>query len=139
MTVGGAVSGSNVFADQSIAGITVGSIADSSVLVGNLADTTALPDAASDFAPNPASSILAFTVKSKAAGAFSDTLVAAANIGKLALGSIVTGNGGSTFGVAAQTIRTASGTPDSGAPLKASKLDDPAGSLVVGDFVLRLL
>src|SRR3712207_7254081 len=48
------------------------------------------------------------------------------------------GNGSSTFGVAAQVIRSVSGATDAGGPIKASNLDDPSGSIAVGDFVLRL-
>jgi hypothetical protein len=136
MTVGGEVANADVHADNSIAGLTVGSIKDSVVFAG--ASGTTLPDSPDDFVNN-AGAILAFAVRSRAAGAFSNTRVAAANMGRVALNSVATSNGGSTFGVAALRIKSISGLNDTGSPLKSSNLDDPAGSKAVGDFVLRLL
>jgi hypothetical protein len=137
VTVGGAVSGSNILADLSIGTVSVGSIADSAVIVGNLS-TTSLPTAASDFG-GAATSILSFTVKSKAPAAFSDTLIAAANLGKVTLSKVATSNSGSTFGVAALAMKSVSATPDTGLPIKQANLDDPSQSVVVSDFVVRLL
>ena len=136
VTVGGAMTGSDVRAEQSIAGLTVGSIADSSVLAGVNGD--ALPDSADDFA-SAAAVINTLTVKSKAPGSFSDTLISAANLGKVALGAVATANGGRVFGVAALAVRSLSGATDAAGPLKGSKLDDVADSVTAGDFVLRLL
>jgi hypothetical protein len=138
MTVGGEMRGSNVLVDDSIRSLTVGTIADSAVVAGNIGGAV-FPDEAADFNPNPGSAILAFSVRGKAAGAFSDTVIAAANLGRVALGPVAANNGGSAFGVAGLTARSVTATPDAGDPIRLSKLDDPAGSVVVGDFVLRLL
>jgi hypothetical protein len=136
MSVGGVMSGSDVRADQSIASLTVGSVTDSLVFAGVNGD--ALPDSADGFT-NDASAINILSVKSRAPGSFSNTRIAAAGIGKLALGAVATSNGGSTFGVAALRIRSVSGATDASGSLKASNLDDPAASVAAGDFVLRLL
>jgi hypothetical protein len=139
VTVGGEMAGSAIRADQSIAGLTVGSIKSSSIFAG--VTGTALPASPDDFTGGAVgtSTIRAFTVKSKASGSFSDTQIAAAQIGKLALGSIVTSNGGAPFGAAGLTIKTVTGLTDTGTAVKAAKLDDPAGSKAVGDFVIRVL
>jgi hypothetical protein len=136
MTVSGELANANIHSDGSIAGLVVGSIKDSTVFAG--VGGTALPDSPDDFT-NGAGAILAFAVRSKAAGAFSNSSVAAANLGKVALNSVLTSNGGSTFGVAALRIKSISGLNDTGSPLKSANLDDPASSKAVGDFVLRLL
>lgn len=137
MTVGGAVSGANILADQSIGAVSVGSISDCAVIVGNLS-TTRLPTAAGDFG-NAATSILSFVVKSKAPAAFSDTLIVATTLGKVSLSTVVASNGGGTFGVAALAIKSLNATPDTGSPIKLAQLDDSSQSIVVGDFVVRLL
>lgn len=135
-TVGGEVANAIIHGHVSIAGLTVGSIKDSYVTAG--VGTPTLPDSPDDF-DNSAGSITSFAVKSKAAGAFANTGLAAANLGKVALNGVATSNGGTTFGVAALTIKSISGLNDTGSPLKSSNLDDPSGSKAVGDFVLRLL
>jgi hypothetical protein len=137
MTVGGAVSGSNVRARQTIASVSVGSITDSLIFAGVDDNATTLPDALNDFAGG--SAIGAFSVKSKAPGAFSDTLIAAETLGKLSLGTVATSNAGSTFGVAGDTVASVSGATDAAGKFKRSALGDAADSLTVGDFVLRLL
>lgn len=139
ITVTGEMAGANIRADQSIAGVTVGSIKGSTVFAGVTGNS--LPASPDEFIGGAAdtSAIRAFSVKSKAAGSFSDTEIAAAQIGKIVLGSIQTSNGGTTFGVAGLTIKSVSGLTDVDTPIKAAKLDDPAGSTAVGDFVIRLL
>jgi hypothetical protein len=139
ITVSGEMAGSNIHADQSIAGITVGSSKGSSILAGVTGN--ALPASPDDFTGGSAgtSTIRAFSVKSKASGSFSDTQIAAAQIGKLALGSIVTSNAATSFGAAGLTIKSVTALTDTGSAIKATKLDDPAGSQAVGDFVIRVL
>jgi hypothetical protein len=139
LTVSGEMAGADIRADQSINGVTVGSVKDSRVFAGVTGNS--LPTSPDEFTGGAAatSAIKAFTVKSKAAGAFSDTEIAAAQIGKLVLGSILSGNGGTPFGASGLTIKSVTGLTDTGTAIKASKLDDPAGSVAVGDFVIRLL
>jgi hypothetical protein len=139
ITVGGEMAGVAFRADQSIARITAGSIKGSSVFAGVIG--TALPTSPDDFTGGAVgtSAIRALKVKSKAGGSFSDTRIAAAQIAKLALGSINTVNGGMSFGVAGLTIKTVTGLTDAGSVVKATKLDDPGSSQAVGDFMIRLL
>jgi hypothetical protein len=135
ITIGGALSGAAIRSEQVIAGLTVGSITDSLVFAGITG--TALPDSIDDF--NPAGEIKAFSVKSKVAGAFSDTLIAAATVGKAALSAIASANAGSPFGLAALSAKSVTGATDVGGPFKKSNVTDPAASIIAGDFALRLL
>jgi hypothetical protein len=139
VTVSGEMSGAKIRADQSIAGITVGSIKGSSIFAGVTGN--ALPASPDDFTGGAGgtSAIRAFAVKSKTAGSFSDTQIAAAQIGKLALGPVLTGNSGTQFGAAGLTLKSVTALTDTGTPIKAAKLDDPAGTQAVGDFVIRVL
>ena len=136
VTVSGAVSGAAIRSDSSIAGLTVGSITDSLVFAGVAGSV--LPDSSDDF--TSPGEIKTFTVRGRTAGSFSDTLIAAATLGKVGLGGpVATANGGQTFGVAGNTIKSVSGSTDAGDSLRRSNLDDPAGSFAAVDFVLRVL
>ena len=137
-TAGGALNGAVIRATGSIASITVGSVADSSVFVGVRDEVTTLPDDPADFV-DPATTLGAFTVRSRSAGSFRNTLIAAGNVGKVNVGTVTTGNNGTTFGVAGLTAKSITGATDAGDRIKASRLDDPSGSQTLGNFVIRLL
>jgi hypothetical protein len=138
LNVVGALSGSAIRAAGAIGSIAVGSVSNSILFAGVRPDVVELPDSIDDF-PGSVGTIKSLNVRSKAPGSFSNTRVAAANLGKAALGAIDTGNGESIFGVAALKIRSVGGITEAGGPLRRSNLDDPASSLAVGDFAVRLL
>jgi hypothetical protein len=100
---------------------------------------SALPTSLADFS-NAAALIGGVSVKAKGGGGFSNSLIAAPTVGKLTLGAIQTANANTPFGVAADRVASLSGVAVGGTGLiRRSRLDDPAGSLSDGDFVLRLL
>jgi hypothetical protein len=136
VTVAGALSDAEISASDTIASVTAGSMAHAAILAG--VSGAPLPAAAGDFT-NPAGVIGAVTVKSKAAGSFSDTIIASDNVGKLSLSTVVTGNAGRTFGVAAQAIKSIAALPDAGGPIRLHNLLTAADSQAAGDFVVRLL
>ena len=134
----GRLNGSEIRTTGNIASITATSAAASTIFAGVRTDVLTLPDSADDFA-NPGASIASITFKGKTPGSFSNTLVAAGVLGKVSLGTITSANGGVSFGAAGLSMKSASGTTDSTGAFKKSKLDDPTGSLVAGDFNLRVL
>ena len=140
-TVNGAVSGLTLIAQTSMNSITVGSISGSTIFAGVSTGTT-LPAAPGDFANN--ASIGSVTVRSKAPAGFASTNIAARQLGKLALGSIQTANGGVAFGIAANTIAslTASDTENHKIKLAGITPTTVAAKLTalgfsLGDFQVR--
>jgi hypothetical protein len=138
MTVGGPLFDAEVRAAGAIGSIVVGSIARSGVFVGVADGVSDLPTSADQFT-NPAATIKTFTVKSKNSGSFTDSVVAGANLGKVTVGLVTTGNAGNALGVAALTAKSATGATDAAGAFKLAKLDDPAGTTTIGDFTIRLL
>ena len=135
-TVGGTLSGSDVRSAGDVMSLRAGRMAGSRVFAGVADGQVALPDSMNDFA-NSAALIRSVSVTSRAAGAFVDTLIAAPQVGSVSLGSIVTGNSGSTFGVSGDAIGTVRGSTATRLSLRG--LDDPADSTTEGDFVTRVL
>ena len=95
-----------------------------------------LPDDAADFAV--LATIKGISVTSKSIGAFSNTLIAASAINKLALGTLTTSNGGTPFGATSSNIKETSVTTDSGKQ-SLKKLDEAGESFDEGDFELRIV
>ena len=138
VTVGGVLDATEVRAEQSIAALTAGRVVATRVFAGVAAGVTTLPGGAGDFA-DPAGRIGAVTVKDKGPSAFASALVAAPALGKLKLGAAsAAGAGQPAPGVAGGTIQSLAASAG-GEALKLSKLDDPAASRMVGEFVLRVL
>lgn len=133
----GSLSGSDIRASGSIAGITAGSLANSRLFAGVRNDLNSLPTQSSDFADLSAT-IRSIAVKGRALSAVSNTLLAAPIIGKLNLGGITTDNGGTRFGIAAMRIDAVSALTSSGV-LSLKRLDSPSQSTTVQDFALELL
>jgi hypothetical protein len=137
LKVAGTLAGSVVRAADTIGRVTAASVRDSRLFAGVSGTVTRLPTSLADFV-NTGAVIGGLTVKR--AGTFSNTIVAAPTIGKLALGAIQTANSGGPFGVAVDRMGIVSGVAVGGAGfVKRSRLDDPSGSLADGDFVLRVL
>jgi hypothetical protein len=72
------------------------------------------------------------------APSFVNSNIAARTVGKLSLGAIQAGNGGVPFGVAGDTIASVTGTAGA-APVRLSRLADPAQSTVQEDFTVNVL
>lgn len=130
----GSLNGSDVRAASGIGTITAGAMTNSRVFAGVQGGVSTLPTSSADFA-NPAASIRSLSVKRL----FSNSLVAAPTIRRASLGNVSSpANNGTAFGVAAQRIQSVSATTPSGR-VRAARLDDPAGSVIEGDFNVRLL
>jgi peptidyl-prolyl cis-trans isomerase A (cyclophilin A) len=100
VTVGGAITGTKIIVAGNITSVTAGALSQSTIYAG-VAQTvtpTTLPAQGSDFA-SPA---LIGSVKVKTST--DATNIAASNLGKLALGTVTTGNAGTPFGLAADNI-----------------------------------
>jgi hypothetical protein len=137
LTVSGAMTGSDVRATGNIGTVRAGSMRDSRVFAGVRSAVTTLPDSADDFAA-PAT-IRSVTVSGRTAGSFSNTLIAASEIGRASLGAVATANNGTPFGVAADRIASVSATGATGDRIRLRALDEPGESITEGDFVLRVL
>ena len=72
------------------------------------------------------------------AGPFSNTVIAAQDLGKMSLGSVTTTNNGTPFGVSADRVASVSATLGSG-KTGLKKLDAPTDSQTQDDFNLRLI
>jgi hypothetical protein len=136
VSVRGAITGATIRSNGDIASVRAGAIQDSAVYAGVRSDLTGMPSAAGDFTGNAI--IRSLSVSGKNPGAFSDSVIAAADLGKVSLGSVTTTNGGTSFGLAADRIASVSSTLGGGSKLTLKKLDDPADSQTQDDFTLRL-
>jgi hypothetical protein len=130
----GSMRGSDVRAASAVGTISAGQMADSRVFAGVQPGVSTLPASPADFA-NAAATIRSVSVKR----GFGNSMIAAPSVGKVSLGPVsATANGGVVFGVAGDRIDAVTGiTPTQ--RLRGRRLDDPAGSMVEGDLVVRLL
>lgn len=113
-TISGAVANSSIDASSAVGKVSFGSFATSRLSSG-LLDTTATPDATSDFGGG--SSITSVTLKGKGADVFSGSSIFAASMGKLALGSFTTGGAASKL-IAATSIASVTGKGPDGKAFK---------------------
>jgi chitinase len=137
VSVGGAIQGATIRSDGDIASIRAGAMHDSAVYAGVRSDLTGMPTAVGDFVHDAL--IKSLSVSGKTAGSFSDTVIAAQDLGKISLGSVTTANNGTPFGVAADRIASVSSTLGAGGKVSLKKLDAPADSQTQDDFNLRLI
>lgn len=135
--IGGTLAG-DIRSEGDITSVTAAAIGGVSVFAGLPVDATALPTTIDDF-PNPTATIRSFTVKAKFTGAFTAGQIAAPSIGKASLGNVLTDNGGTAFGVAADNIGSISGIYDGSEKFKLKKLGDPSQSVTRNDLVIRVL
>jgi len=107
LTVAGTVSASAINAAGTIGPVAVGALSDSSIEAGvtlpsGVGNNGGLPTALSEFTSDA-------TISSVKASSTAGTDIAAFTIGKVALGSVQTNNGGVPFGLAGATIAQATG------------------------------
>ena len=136
LSVSGAMIGSLVRATNSIGAVTAATMAGSTIFAGISDTVTSLPSSANAFA-SPTAFIKGVSVKSKAAGAFSDTLIAGGVVGAVKLGAVDVDNANDKFGVAAMLAKSVAGTTPSG-KLSLKGLNDPAQSTSEDDFEVRV-
>jgi hypothetical protein len=137
LTVGGMMNGSNLRAAGDVGTVRAAAMRDSLILAGVRGDVSTMPTDASAFV-TPAT-VKGVSVKLKTPGSFSDTIIAATNLGRLSLGAVATDNGGSPFGVAGDTIASVSAVAGGGAKFSIRNVTEPTDSQTEGDFVLRVL
>jgi peptidyl-prolyl cis-trans isomerase A (cyclophilin A) len=121
----GSISNADLFARGTIGKVTTGNVTNSNFFSAVPAAT--LPAAAGDLAEG--GNIAGLTVK----GTFTASNVAAETLGKLNLGTVTTANGGTAFGVAGNTIASAT----AGAT-KVTRATEPSQSVDTEDFKIRV-
>ncbi len=136
VSIRGTLRNSEIRSAGSIGAFTAAASAASKIFAGARSDLDVLPGSTSDFSDLSAQ-IKSISFKSKAAGAFSNTLIAAPTIGKVSLGAVQTSNGGTPFGVSGHFIKSFSANANGS--LKQANLSDPSASLQVEDFFVRLV
>jgi hypothetical protein len=93
---------SDIITQGSIRSVIAAGFSDSELFAGVVAGTSTLPTATTDFAGNATIG----AVRSRGKTPFANTLIAAAAIGSVDLVDATTGNGGTPFGVAAESLKT---------------------------------
>lgn len=145
LTAGRAIDNTQIHVASNLGTITAAAITNSTIFAGlDVPEGGALPDAASDFTSQ--ATIKGISAKGKGAQAtFADTNIAAASLGKVALGTIQTNNAAVPFGIAADKIASLTGVAGA-TPIKLSKLDDPAAAATqiaalqgLQDFLIRVV
>ena len=145
LTVRGAIVDSRIEAGGTIGSIKAARLVNSEVYAG-ITGPDRFPSTGAAFANEAA--IRKLTLKSApGTTAFDNSVIAANNLGKINLGVVDTDNGGTPFGIAADTIASLSATGPSGQRLRLSRLDDPAllaaalpgTGFTFGDFQIRLV
>jgi hypothetical protein len=134
MTVGN-LSSSAIRANVSITNLSTGTAAGSEIFVGIQSTLTTLPAATTDFS-SQTGLLKSITVR----GAFSNTQIAAWNIGNVRLNNVQTANSGIPFGVAADTIKSLRAVPAGGKPIILTKVFAPFSQVSLGgDAIVRIL
>ena len=128
----GTLQSAAIRATTSIASIFAGAAADSLIFAG-VPTVTTMPSAPSDF--SGASLIKSVRVR----GSFSNTQIAAWNVGDVVLGQIVPANGGKPFGIAADRVQLVRAVVD-GKPQVFKNLFAPLTPVSLGgDAIIRLI
>ncbi len=138
LVVSGAMTNSFVQSSGSIGLIVAGAMVGTHIFAGASSTASQFPSALGDFV-SPAR-IARVAVKSSASvTTFSDSTIAAASLGSMSLGSILSNNNaGVPFGVVGDVI-TSVVARTAGKTFAASKLLDPSQSLTLDDFQVRVL
>lgn len=119
-----------------ILSVTVGSMTGSYLATG-VAFTGGVPTDVGQFLT--ASTIWSVNVRNRTAASFANSVIAAANLGRMNLGVVNTANNGTVFGLGAQFISSVNAVDQAGAPIRFARLDATAESQQRGDFVARIL
>ena len=107
-----------------------GAVTGSTIFAGVRGDLNDLPDGRDDFA-NGSSTIASVSVR----GAFSNSRIAAPTVGKVAMRSVQTANGGAAFGLAGGFFSSVSAPAPVG---RKRLLNTPDESQQAGDFLIRV-
>jgi subtilisin family serine protease len=131
----GSLSSSAIRVQSSITSVVAGSAADSEIFVNVNPTLTTLPASASDFA-SEAGALKNVRVR----GAFSNTQIAAWDIGTATLNNLQPSNNGKTFGIAANRVAHLHVMPAGAKPITLNNVFAPfAQTSLGGDAVLRIV
>lgn len=131
----GTLSGSAVRVTNAITSVTAGAATNSEIFVNVNSTLTTLPASPSDFVAE-SGSLKSIVVR----GAFSNTLIAAWDVGPVTLNNIQTSNGGTPFGLTANSLAHFRGVPAGGKPIVLSKVFAPYSPISLGgDAVIRIV
>lgn len=119
LKVNGAINNTRVLSSGNVGSITGGSATDSTFFAAIQGSPNQLPDDASRF--NSLASI-----RSARFGSFADSLLSAATLGRINVGTVTTSNAGEAFGVASNVITLLAGRTDAGQRFTLRNLDAQA-------------
>ena len=145
LNVRGAITGTRIRAAADIGTVTAASMNDSSVFAGvqggggggGAGGSRTLPVDATAFV-SPAT-IRNVTIRTRGTPSFIDSNIAASTLGRMSLGTVQVNNGGTPFGLAAQSIASVQGQRnDTGETARAVRLTEPADGIVAGDLQVRV-
>jgi hypothetical protein len=131
----GTLSSSAIRANLSIDNLTAATATASEIFAGIQPSLTTLPAGPNDFS-SQTGLLKAITVR----GAFSNTQIAAWNIGNVRLNSVQTANNGTAFGIAADTLKSLRAVPAGGKPIILKNVFAPFNPVSLGgDATVRIL
>jgi peptidyl-prolyl cis-trans isomerase A (cyclophilin A) len=137
VTSKGAITGMTLLATNDIGTVAASSISNSTIFAGVTGTPGTLPADASAFTtPATIRGVTIRAAKGATEPTFAATNIAAATLGKMTLGTVNVSNGGTPFGLAAQSIQVLSAT--AGSAIRSSRLEDPSQSLDLTDFKVRV-
>ena len=138
LNVRGAVTDTDVRSNADIGTVSANTISGSSIFAGVQGGGDDLPTAGTAFVN--LATIRNVTLRGQgAAVAYADTNIAAANLGRMNLGTVQVTNGGNPFGLAAQSVSSVAGRRnDTNEFARGVRLTEPTDSIFAGDFTVRV-
>lgn len=131
----GTLASSAIRASSAINSVTATTVQGSEIFVNVTPTLATLPASTSGFVAEDGS-LKSILVR----GAFSNTQIAAWNIGTVGLKAIQTSNGGTAFGLTADTLAHFRGVPSGGKPIILSRVFAPYNTTSLGgDAVIRIV
>lgn len=136
----GAITGTNIRSTADIGTVSAASMSNSIIFAGvgtgGGGGNGALPASAAEFVN--AAAIRNVTVRNRSGTpAFVDSSIAASTLGRMSLGAVQVANGGDPFGLAANEVRSVSAL-NGATPIRGARLTEPAQSLDLTDFEVRI-
>jgi hypothetical protein len=138
----GAITGTRIQSNADIGTVSAASMTGSSIFAGMAnggggGAARNLPTDVSAFVTQ--ATIRGVTIRTRGTPSYVGSNIAASTLGRMNLGTIQVANGGTPYGLAAQTIQSLSGQRnDTGETRHAVRLTEPTDTISVGDFVARV-
>lgn len=137
----GAITDTNIRTTADIGTVSAASMSNSIIFAGVATGgggggNRALPNNDADLVNT--ATIRSVTIRNRTATpAFIDSKIAASTLGRINLGAVQVSNGGEAFGLAAREVRSVSAL-NGATPIRGARLTEPAQSLDVTDFKVRI-